>query len=183
MAIGTVRRFDAARGYGFIAPSDGSAPVFVHLTAVERAGLRSLTAGQRVSFDIATEGGRRQAVHLATALAARGAERGPFERITLADRNRRSRQREGAMVRIGRGKTKYVTFRVEFEDGGVDYMAMDGFALRSGDEAARITARDKQRGGQLRRGEIKAVTRARLFLDAPPSGGSPEHGEVWEDAR
>jgi cold shock protein len=70
MILGTVGRFDAARDYGFIAPSDGSAVVFVHAAAVRRAGLRALTAGQRVSFDISLAGGNRQAVHLAAALSA-----------------------------------------------------------------------------------------------------------------
>lgn len=51
MSIGTVKFFDADRGFGFIRPEDGSADVFVHATAVERAGLGSITEGQRLSFD------------------------------------------------------------------------------------------------------------------------------------
>src|SRR5262249_10231793 len=49
---GTVKFFNAERGYGFIKPDDGGRDVFVHITAVERAGLKSLTAGQRISFDV-----------------------------------------------------------------------------------------------------------------------------------
>ena len=49
---GTVKFFNAERGYGFIKPYDGGRDVFVHVTAVERAGLKSLTEGQRISFDI-----------------------------------------------------------------------------------------------------------------------------------
>ena len=49
---GTVKFFNAERGYGFIKPDDGGRDVFVHITAVERAGLKSLTEGQRLSFDI-----------------------------------------------------------------------------------------------------------------------------------
>lgn len=49
---GTVKFFNPEKGYGFIKPSDGSKDVFVHITAVEQAGLRSLSEGQRISFDI-----------------------------------------------------------------------------------------------------------------------------------
>jgi cold shock protein len=49
---GTVKFFNAERGYGFIKPDDGGRDVFVHITAVERAGLTSLTEGQRISFDV-----------------------------------------------------------------------------------------------------------------------------------
>ena len=47
-----VKFFNAERGYGFIKPDDGGRDVFVHVTAVERAGLKSLTEGQRISFDV-----------------------------------------------------------------------------------------------------------------------------------
>jgi CspA family cold shock protein len=49
---GTVKFFNGERGYGFIKPDDGGRDVFVHVTAVERAGLKSLTEGQRISFDV-----------------------------------------------------------------------------------------------------------------------------------
>ena len=52
MSEGTVKWFNAQKGYGFIQPSDGSKDVFVHITAVERAGLKSLNEGQRISFDV-----------------------------------------------------------------------------------------------------------------------------------
>jgi cold shock protein len=52
MAKGTVKWFNPQKGYGFIQPEDGSADVFVHITAVERAGLAGLAEGQRVSFDL-----------------------------------------------------------------------------------------------------------------------------------
>jgi CspA family cold shock protein len=52
MAIGTVKFFNSAKGYGFIEPEGGGKDVFVHATAVEAAGMRSLTEGQRVSFDV-----------------------------------------------------------------------------------------------------------------------------------
>jgi cold shock protein len=49
---GTVKFFNAERGYGFIKPDDGGPDVFVHITAVERAGLKSLVEGQRISYDV-----------------------------------------------------------------------------------------------------------------------------------
>ncbi|WP_242219847.1 cold-shock protein [Shinella zoogloeoides] len=52
MNSGTVKWFNSTKGFGFIAPDDGATDVFVHISAVERAGLRSLAEGQKVSFDI-----------------------------------------------------------------------------------------------------------------------------------
>jgi CspA family cold shock protein len=49
---GTVKFFNAERGYGFIKPDDGARDVFVHITAVEQAGLKQLNEGQRISFDV-----------------------------------------------------------------------------------------------------------------------------------
>jgi CspA family cold shock protein len=49
---GTVKFFNGERGYGFIKPDDGGRDVFVHVTAVEHAGLKSLTEGQRIDFDV-----------------------------------------------------------------------------------------------------------------------------------
>ncbi len=56
--------FNATKGYGFIAPEDGGTDVFVHISAVEKAGLRSLNEGQRVSFDPQTERGKTAAANL-----------------------------------------------------------------------------------------------------------------------
>jgi CspA family cold shock protein len=52
MTSGTVKWFNAQKGYGFIAPDDGSKDAFVHISAVERAGISTLAEGQRVTFDL-----------------------------------------------------------------------------------------------------------------------------------
>ena len=52
MATGTVKWFNPAKGFGFIEPEDGSKDAFVHISAVERAGLSSLTEGQQVTYDL-----------------------------------------------------------------------------------------------------------------------------------
>lgn len=52
MATGTVKWFNATKGYGFIQPSDGSQDAFVHISAVERAGLTGLNEGQKVEYDL-----------------------------------------------------------------------------------------------------------------------------------
>jgi CspA family cold shock protein len=52
VSTGTVKWFNKVKGYGFIAPDDGSKDVFVHISAVERAGLGTLNEGQKVSFDL-----------------------------------------------------------------------------------------------------------------------------------
>jgi cold shock protein len=65
MSEGTVKWFNAQKGYGFIQPSDGSKDVFVHITAVERAGLTGLNEGQKVSFDLEQgQRGKTSAVNL-----------------------------------------------------------------------------------------------------------------------
>ena len=55
MPTGTVKWFNATKGFGFIKPDDGSADVFVHISALERAGISSLTEGQKVSFSAQSE--------------------------------------------------------------------------------------------------------------------------------
>ena len=68
MANGTVKWFNATKGFGFIAPEGGKKDVFVHITALERAGLTGLKDGQPVTFDIETSrDGRESATNLALA--------------------------------------------------------------------------------------------------------------------
>ncbi|AQZ50616.1 MAG: cold-shock protein [Martelella sp.] len=52
MSTGTVKWFNAAKGFGFIQPDDGSTDVFVHISAVERAGMQSLNDGQKLSYEV-----------------------------------------------------------------------------------------------------------------------------------
>ena len=64
MANGTVKWFNTTKGFGFIMPSDGGKDVFVHITAVERAGMDTLVEGQRVNFDLVSERGKTAAANL-----------------------------------------------------------------------------------------------------------------------
>jgi len=66
MASGTVKFYNSAKGYGFIQPDDGGKDVFVHVTALERAGIHGLAEGQKISFDLETDrrSGKTSAVNI-----------------------------------------------------------------------------------------------------------------------
>jgi CspA family cold shock protein len=64
MATGSVKWFNADKGFGFIQPQDGGQDVFVHITAVQAAGLQGLNDGQKVSYDVITERGKQAASNL-----------------------------------------------------------------------------------------------------------------------
>ena len=64
MANGSVKWFNATKGFGFIQPQDGGQDVFVHITAVQAAGLTVLNDGQKVSYDVVTERGKQAAANL-----------------------------------------------------------------------------------------------------------------------
>mgnify|MGYP001607674716 CR=1 FL=1 len=64
MTIGVVKWFNSTKGFGFIQPEGGSKDVFVHISAVEKAGMSTLNEGQRVSFDVLTERGKQAAGNL-----------------------------------------------------------------------------------------------------------------------
>jgi CspA family cold shock protein len=68
MSVGTVKWFNAQKGFGFIQPDDGSKDVFVHISAVERSGLGQLNEGQKVSFDLERgQQGKTSAINLKSA--------------------------------------------------------------------------------------------------------------------
>ena len=67
MANGIVKWFNPMKGFGFIQPEQGGTDVFVHISALERAGMSTLNEGQRVSYDIVTERGKQAAANLQNA--------------------------------------------------------------------------------------------------------------------
>jgi len=67
MAVGTVKWFNVQKGFGFIQPEGGGKDVFVHISAVERAGLGTLVEGQKVSYEVITERGKQAAGNLKAA--------------------------------------------------------------------------------------------------------------------
>jgi CspA family cold shock protein len=67
MATGTVKFFNTQKGFGFIAPSNGGPDVFVHVSAVERAGMSGLNEGQKVNYDVVTERGKLAASNISAA--------------------------------------------------------------------------------------------------------------------
>ena len=64
MASGTVKWFNSQKGFGFIEPTGGGKDVFVHISAVERAGLSGLNEGQKISYDVVSERGKSAAANL-----------------------------------------------------------------------------------------------------------------------
>lgn len=70
MANGTVKWFNPMKGFGFIQPDQGGADAFVHISALERSGLKTLNEGARVSYDLVTEKGKTSAVNLKLVQAA-----------------------------------------------------------------------------------------------------------------
>jgi len=64
MAIGTVKWFNTQKGFGFIQPDDGGKDVFVHISAVERAGMGSLAEGQKISYEVTMDRGKPAATNL-----------------------------------------------------------------------------------------------------------------------
>jgi CspA family cold shock protein len=67
MATGTVKWFNSQKGFGFIQPDNGDSDVFVHISAVEKAGLRTLNEGQKVSYEITSERGKNSATNIQAA--------------------------------------------------------------------------------------------------------------------
>jgi CspA family cold shock protein len=70
MAKGTVKWFNSTKGFGFIQPEEGNRDVFVHISAVEKAGLQGLNEGQKVSYEMESKNGKESAVNLKLSDAA-----------------------------------------------------------------------------------------------------------------
>ena len=66
MAQGTVKWFNTQKGFGFIQPEEGGADIFVHISALERSGLRGLNDGQKVTYDVAADRGKQAATNIQT---------------------------------------------------------------------------------------------------------------------
>jgi cold shock protein len=64
MATGTIKWFNAQKGYGFIQPDNGGKDVFIHISAVERAGLSTLREGQKIKYDVAQDRGKEAAANI-----------------------------------------------------------------------------------------------------------------------
>jgi CspA family cold shock protein len=64
MPVGTVKFFNTQKGFGFIRPADGGPDVFVHISAVQRAGMQTLNEGQQLSYDVVEERGKKAASNL-----------------------------------------------------------------------------------------------------------------------
>jgi CspA family cold shock protein len=67
MATGTVKWFNATKGYGFIVPDDGTNDVFVHISAVEQSGMGQLVEGQKINYETANNNGKTAAANLSAA--------------------------------------------------------------------------------------------------------------------
>lgn len=80
MATGTVKWFNPTKGFGFIQPDDGGQDVFVHISAVERAGLSGLAEGQKISFEVQLD--RKRGKSSAEICASEGQRQQPFVLIT-----------------------------------------------------------------------------------------------------
>jgi cold shock protein len=86
MTTGTVKFFNEQKGYGFIQPEGGGTDAFVHITAVERAGMRTLRQDQRVSYDLEEDRrGKMSAVNLRAEDSAGGAQAGAGEAAQMDD--------------------------------------------------------------------------------------------------
>lgn len=154
MAKGTVKFFNAAKGYGFIAPETGGGDVFVHVSAVERAGLPSLNDGDEVEFELEQDrrSGKMSAVDLQF-LGSDGAPAGPRRSLGAGrgfDRAERAPQQRGGGAVSGSGSGVVKWFNpakgfgfIQPRDGGGDVFvhisAVEQAGLRGLDEGQAVS--------------------------------------------
>ena len=134
MAQGTVKFFNSQKGFGFIQPTDGGKDVFVHISAVERAGMSSLNEGQKLSYDVVSEARQacrsKPAEHLIWAMVevARRQKRraicrsesvavGNGRQVALAAPKHRRPMGAGEMAKKPASRAEFVMFDVVYEDG------------------------------------------------------------------
>lgn len=132
MPRGTVKFFNAAKGFGFISPEEGGADVFVHVSAVQRSGLNSLNDGDQVSFQVEQDrrSGKLAAVDLQVTGSSPQAARRPPSRPSYSDQgyggsDQGSRGRGGAVGGSGTGTVKWFNGAkgygfIKPDDGGAD---------------------------------------------------------------
>ena len=117
MASGTVKFFNSAKGFGFIAPDEGGADVFVHASAVEQAGLRTLNEGDRVTFEV--EEDRRSGKLAATDLRVTGSGSGSTSASRPDQRSQSNFRPQGAATRPASGTRSLGSRQVEGSGRGV----------------------------------------------------------------
>jgi CspA family cold shock protein len=185
MATGSVKWFNSSKGFGFIAPDDGGADVFVHISAVEQAGLSALHDGQTVSYEL--EADRRTGKQSATALEVTGAGN-PAPRAPRSAPPRDSFRPSGGghsggdPVGSGNGVVKWFNPTKGFgfivpDNGGEDLFvhisALDQAGLRGLDEGQPV-AYDVEL--DRRKNKTSAVN-LRVTGDAPAGGGGGGRGK------
>ena len=165
MSNGTVKWFNASKGFGFIAPDDGGADIFVHVSALEQAGIRGLNDGDLVSFDV--EEDRRSGKESATNLRVTGSGSAASRRPAPApwaqeNRGASSAPAGGASGGQGRGTVKWFNPQKGFgfiqpDDGGQDVFVHISAVERAGIQDLRegeIVTYDLEQG---RTGKTSAV--------------------------
>jgi CspA family cold shock protein len=171
MSSGTVKFFNAAKGFGFIAPDDGGQDVFVHVSAVERSGLNGLNEGDTVNFDLEQDrrSGKAAAVNLEVTGSSPVAPRGPggprssAPRDSYAARPPRAEYGGGQTSGSGQGTVKWFNQTKGFgfiqpSDGGGDIFvhisAVERAGLRSLNEGQNVSYELEQ---DRRSGKTSAV--------------------------